>query len=195
MYKNYFKRLLSILISIFGLLVLFPIIIIIYIIIRIDSKGSPIFKQRRLGKNQKEFTVYKFRTMVQNAYQIGGPNSYDGDPRITKVGAFLRKTSLDETPQLINILKGEMSIIGPRPILQEEFEPYLSNDYYSRRYDVLPGLFCTVDVDFRATATRDIQFQMDANYVEEMSMKLDCMIFFKTFISVIKRKNVYNNAS
>jgi len=181
----------DIIISACGLLVLLPIMVVIEIIIRIDSKGNGVFKQKRLGKNQKEFIVYKFRTMVQNAYHIGGATSFDGDPRITKVGAFLRKTSFDEIPQLLNIIKGDMSIIGPRPILEEEFEPYRGNDFYEKRYDVLPGLFCTVDIDYRAVASRETQFEMDAKYVEEMSFKLDIMIFFKTLIAVLKRKNVY----
>ncbi len=191
MYKKYIKRLLSIIISLCGLVLLFPWMIIIAIIIRADSKGIAIFKQIRLGKNQKEFTVYKFRTMVENAYQIGGANSYDGDPRITKVGSLLRKTSLDEIPQLINILKGEMCIIGPRPILQEEFVPYKSNTIYVKRYDVRPGLFCTVDMDYRAIASRELQFEMDAQYVENMSLKLDSIVFFKTFSAVLRQKNVY----
>jgi lipopolysaccharide/colanic/teichoic acid biosynthesis glycosyltransferase len=193
MYKKYFKRLLSILVSLCGLIILFPLMILIAIIIKLDSSGKALYKQRRLGKNQEIFTVYKFRTMVVDAYQIGGANSYDGDPRITRVGAILRKTSLDELPQLINILKGEMSIIGPRPILQEEFEPYKTNKIFTKRYLLRPGLFCTVDVDYRAIASREMQFQMDADYFDNMSFKLDVVIFLKTFISVIKRKNVYKS--
>jgi len=129
--------------------------------------------------------------MVENAYQIGGIDSYDGDSRITKVGAFLRKTSMDELPQLINILKGDMSIIGPRPILKEEFEPYKSNEYYLSRYNIRPGLFCTIDVDYRATASRELQFTMDADYVDNVSFKLDAIVFLKTFMTVAKRENVY----
>lgn len=191
MYKKFIKRLLSFILSFFGLVMLFPFMIIIAVIIRLDSKGKAIFKHKRLGRNLKEFTIYKFRTMVEDAYKIGGASSYEGDPRITKVGAFLRKTSLDEIPQLINILKGEMSIIGPRPILKEEFEPYKSNEYYAKRYDVRPGMFCTIDIDYRAVATRELQFEMDAEYVDKMSIRLDVVVFFKTFITVIKRKNVY----
>jgi lipopolysaccharide/colanic/teichoic acid biosynthesis glycosyltransferase len=191
MYKKFIKRFLSIVISLMGLIILFPLIIIIAVIIKLDSSGNVIFRQRRLGRNQKEFTVYKFRTMIENAYQIGGSNSYESDPRITRVGSILRKTSLDEIPQLINILKGEMSIIGPRPILKKEFEPYKTNEMYAERYQVLPGLFCTVDIDYRATASRDLQFEMDYQYVNTMSIWLDIKIFFYTFITVIKRKNVY----
>ena len=191
MYKKYIKRLMSIIISLFGLVVLFPLVVTILVIIKVDSKGKAIFCQKRLGKNQVEFTVYKFRTMVINAYEIGGASSYNGDPRITRVGSFLRKTSLDEIPQLINILKGEMCIIGPRPILREEFEPYESNVLYAKRYDVRPGLFCTVDMDYRANATRELQFEMDAHYVNNISFKLDIIVFFKTFFTVLSQKNVY----
>ncbi len=191
MYKKYIKRILDVIISFSGLVVLLPFMILIALAIKIDSKGEVIFKQKRLGANKKEFIVYKFRTMITDAYQIGGANSYDGDPRITKVGTFLRKTSLDETPQLLNILKGEMSIIGPRPILKEEFEPYKSNSIYEKRYNVRPGLFCTVDVDYRANAPRELQLEMDAEYIENLSFMLDIRVFLKTFITVIKLKNVY----
>lgn len=192
MYKKLFKRLMSFILSFIGLTVLLPFMIIISLIVRLDSKGKAIFKQKRLGKNQREFTIYKFRTMIEDAYQIGGANSYEGDPRITKVGAFLRKTSLDEIPQIINVIKGEMSLIGPRPILKEEFEPYKSNKNYAKRYDVRPGMFCTVDVDYRAVATRELQFEMDVEYVEKMSIKLDMVVFFKILITVMKRKNIYS---
>lgn len=191
MYKICIKRLLSIIISICGILVLLPLMILIMIVIKVDSEGKAIFKQQRLGIHQKEFTVYKFRTMVENAYQIGGATSYDGDPRITNVGALLRKTSLDEIPQLINIFKGEMCIVGPRPILKEEFNNYKANILYAKRYDVRPGLFCTVDVDYRATATREVQLEMDAKYVDDISLKLDIAVFFKTFINVLNQKNIY----
>jgi lipopolysaccharide/colanic/teichoic acid biosynthesis glycosyltransferase len=191
MYKGFVKRLLSIIISLSGLILLLPLIIVIAFIIKVDSKGNVIFKQKRLGRNYKEFTVYKFRTMVENAYQIGGIALHEGDPRITKVGTFLRKTSLDEVPQFINILKGDMCIIGPRPILKEEFEPYKSNKLYAKRFSIRPGLFCTVDVAYRASASRELQFEMDEQYVNNMSFKLDIDVFFKTFVTVIKRKNVY----
>jgi lipopolysaccharide/colanic/teichoic acid biosynthesis glycosyltransferase len=193
MYKKYIKRILSVIISLSGLILLFPLMVFITLLIKIDSKGDAIFKQKRLGRNNNEFTIYKFRTMVEDAYQIGGANSYTGDPRITKFGTFLRKSSLDEIPQLLNILKGDMCIIGPRPILKEEFEPYKSEITYAMRFNVRPGLFCTVDVEYRATASRELQFNMDAQYVEELSLRLDLIVFFKTFITVIKRKNVYRD--
>ena len=111
-------------------------------VINRDSKGGALFKQERLGKNKKIFTIYKFRTMIPNAYVLGGTNTYKNDSRITKAGAFLRKTSLDELPQLFNILKGEMSIVGPRPILEEEEAEVSRPELYQERFQIRPGLFC-----------------------------------------------------
>ena len=192
-YRRKLKRLIGYMISFISLLVLWPLMIIIAILIKCESNGSILFKQERLGKNHRVFTVYKFRTMVSNAYQMGGAKSYDGDPRITKVGSFLRKTSLDELPQLVNILKGDMCIIGPRPILEEEFAPYYDVDLYDKRFKAKPGLFCTVDVNYRAIASRDFQFEMDSEYVDNISFLLDVCIFLKIIMTVIKRENVYKN--
>ena len=191
MYRHYFKTVIDVFLSICGIIVLAIPMVIIAIAIKAESKGPALFKQRRLGKGQKEFTVYKFRTMCDHAFEKGGVASSESDNRITKVGKFLRKTSLDEFPQMFNILKGEMAIIGPRPILPFEFEPYKDNAEYARRYDAKPGMFCTVDLDLRATATREQQFEMDAEYVEKMSFGLDCKVFFCIIKTVITGKNVY----
>lgn len=164
---------------------------IIAIAIKLDSKGPVLFRQMRLGKGQKEFTIFKFRTMCDHAYEMGGIATSASDSRITKVGAFLRRTSLDELPQIFNILNGTMAIIGPRPILKWEFDEYKGNPIYDKRYDVLPGMFCTVDVDYRATADRETQFKMDAQYVENMDFNLDVTTFFQIVESVIRGKNVY----
>ncbi len=129
--------------------------------------------------------------MVDRAYEIGGIATRSDDPRITKVGTFLRRTSLDELPQMINILKGNMAIIGPRPILPWEFDEYRDNPIYRKRHDVLPGLFCSVDVDLRAAADRDTQFQMDAEYADNVSLKTDVKLFFSVFKTVLTGKNVY----
>ena len=165
--------------------------IVIGIAIRCDSKGPVLFRQQRLGKNQHLFTIYKFRTMCDHAFEKGGVASSASDRRITKVGKFLRKTSLDEIPQMINILKGEMAIIGPRPILPFEFEEYKDNARYAHRYDAKPGMFCTVDIELRATATREQQFEMDADYVDKMSFGLDFKVFFGIIKTVVIGKNVY----
>ena len=155
MYGSFFKRLISIILTLCGLTVCAIPMIVIAVVIKCDSKGPALFKQKRLGKNQKPFTVYKFRTMCQNAFEKGGVVTSEKDTRITKVGAFLRRTSLDELPQIFNILNGTMAIIGPRPILGFEFEPYKNNARFCKRYDVLPGMFCTVDLNLRATADRE----------------------------------------
>lgn len=167
--------------------------LIIAILIKMDSKGPALFKQVRLGKGMKPFTCYKFRTMCQGAFEKGGIASSESDSRITKIGAILRRTSLDELPQMFNILNGTMAIIGPRPILDFEFEEYKSNARYCRRYDALPGMFCTVDLDLRATADRDTQFTMDADYVDQMSLVLDVKTFFGIISTVVLGKNVYKD--
>lgn len=193
MYKKYGKRCIDLVLSGIGLIVLAIPMLVIAIAIKLDSKGPAVFKQQRLGKNERVFTIYKFRTMIVNAYEIGGIATSSNDSRITKIGAILRRTSLDEIPQLINILKGEMSVIGPRPILPIEFEEYQENEYYAKRHDVRPGLFCTVDIDYRASADRDLQFAMDAEYVENITFLEDVRTFIKIIRTVVLGKNVYKN--
>lgn len=191
MYREFVKRPLDTLLAFCGVLVLgFPMIVIATLI-KLDSKGPALFKQERLGKNMKPFTVYKFRTMCNHAYEIGGLVTSSNDSRITKIGEKLRRTSLDELPQFFNIIKGDMAIIGPRPILDWEFEEYKNNPIYRKRYDVLPGMFCTVDLDFRAEADRDLQFSMDADYVDKMTFLNDYKVFFGIIKTVISGKNVY----
>lgn len=193
MYRHFFKRVLSVLIALCGLIVCAIPMVIIAILIKCDSKGPALFKQERLGKEMKTFTCYKFRTMCQGAFEKGGIASSESDSRITKVGAVLRRTSLDELPQMLNILNGTMAIIGPRPILDFEFEPYKGNRRYVHRYDALPGMFCTVDLDLRATADRETQFEMDAQYVDDMSFILDVRTFFAIISTVVLGKNVYKD--
>ena len=192
MYKLFFKRLIDIVLSICGLIVFGIPMVIIAICIKSDSKGPVFFKQVRLGKEQKPFTVYKFRTMCDHAYEMGGIATSASDSRITKVGGFLRRTSLDELPQMFNILNGTMAIIGPRPILDWEWVEYSSNERFAKRYDVLPGMFCTVDVWNRA-AEREDQFEMDAKYVEEMSFALDVKTFFGVIAPVLTGAHVYRD--
>ena len=164
--------------------------IILSILIKCDSKGPALFKQKRIGRNKKEFVIYKFRTMCDRAYEKGGIALSEEDSRITKVGKFLRKTSLDELPQLINIFLGQMSVIGPRPVLDWEYQEYAKEEY-EPRFKVRPGMFCTVDVEYRALAPRDLQFQMDAYYAKKMSFGLDVKTFFKIIKTVVTGKNVY----
>ena len=190
MYRHFFKRLTDCLLSLAGLVVCCIPMLFIAIMIK-TTKGPVIFKQERLGKNEKHFTVYKFRTMVDKAYEKGGLATRSNDPRITKVGAFLRRTSLDELPQMINILKGDMAIIGPRPILPWEFDGYRENPVYRKRHDVLPGLFCSVDIELRASADRDTQFKMDAEYADNVTFSNDFKLFFGVLKTVVTGKNFY----
>lgn len=191
MYKYFFKRLIDIIISFIGIIILLLPMLIIAIIIKIDSKGPSLFKQKRLGKKKKIFTVLKFRTMCNHAYEKGGIATSESDVRITKVGKILRRTSLDEIPQLFNIFIGQMSIIGPRPILDWEYEEF-KNDEFEPRFDIKPGLFCTIDVTAR-NADRDVQFKADAEYSKHCSLWLDIKTFFKVIKTVLTGKGVYRD--
>ena len=137
------------------------------------------------------FKIFKFSNIVDHAYEMGGIATSASDPRITKVGAFLRRTSLDELPQMLNILRGEMAIIGPRPILDWEFEPYKDKENFIRRYEITPGLFCIEDIKYRASCSREMQFQMDVEYVDSISFKQDIKTFFGVLGTVVSGKNVY----
>ncbi|BCJ94676.1 UDP-phosphate galactose phosphotransferase [Anaerocolumna cellulosilytica] len=188
-YQNGLKQTAEQMAAVILLLLLWPLLLLVALAIRLDSKGNVLFCQQRLGKGKKEFTIYKFRTMKIN--HSGDKLRSEQDIRITRIGTILRKTSLDELPQLINILIGDMGIIGPRPVLQDEFKPFKGHPVYEKRFNTLPGLFCTVDMSYRATATREQQFQMDAEYVENITFLSDMKIFGKVFINVLKRKNIY----
>ena len=193
MYRHFFKRLIDTCLALCGLVVCCVPMVIIAIAIKLDSKGPVLFKQVRLGKGMKPIMVFKFRTMCDHAYEMGGIATSASDSRITKVGAFLRRTSLDELPQMFNILNGTMAIIGPRPILDWEFEEYKDKSpRYIKRYDVRQGMFCTVDVVDRA-ALRDMQFEMDADYAENVSFALDFKTFFGIFAPVLTGKGVYKD--
>ena len=192
MYRHFFKRLIDTCLALCGLGVCCVPMVIIAIAIKLDSKGPVLFKQVRLGKGMKPITVFKFRTMCDHAYEMGGIATSASDLRITKVGAFLRRTSLDELPQMFNILNGTMAIIGPRPILDWEFQEYKDNQRFCKRYDALPGMFCTVDLWNRA-ALREDQFEMDAEYVDKMSLALDLKTFFGVIAPVLKGSHVYRD--
>lgn len=189
------KRLQDILLSLIALLVLWPVMLIIALIIFIDDPhGSPIFTQTRCGRDGKEFKFYKFRSMCVNAEdkledllednEMEGPAfKIKDDPRITRVGKFIRKTSIDELPQLWNILKGDMSIVGPRPCLPRELEQY--DDYQKQRLYVSPGLTCYWQIQpDRNSLTFDEWMALDIKYVQERSFLVDWKIIFKTFGAV-----------
>lgn len=187
---NIFKRLLDILGPIIGLILLSPILIIVGILIKLESKGPIIFSQKRVGLNKKEFKMYKFRSMVCNAEELkdklkdknemSGPMfKIKDDPRITKIGKFIRKTSIDELPQLINVLKGDMSLVGPRPSLPnevKEFEPWML-----KRFEVKPGLTCYWQVMGRNAIDFENWMKLDIKYVNERSFWLDIKLILKTF--------------
>ncbi|MDB2111556.1 sugar transferase [Clostridium paraputrificum] len=187
---KFFKRVIDIVCSLSGLLLLSPVLIIVSILIKLESDGPIIFSQDRIGYKGKEFKMYKFRSMVVNAEELkkklaernemSGPMfKMKNDPRVTKVGKFIRKTSIDELPQLINILKGEMSLVGPRPSLPKEvkeFEPWMIE-----RLEVKPGLTCYWQVSGRNDIDFEDWMKLDIKYVRERSFWLDMKLIFKTF--------------
>ena len=195
---KYIKRVVDFTLSLIGLIVLSPIFLVIAIFIKKESDGPVFFKHKRIGKNGKEIYIYKFRSMVTNAEELikkFTPEQMkefkenfklENDPRITKIGKFLRKTSLDELPQLINILKGELSIIGPRPVIKEELEKYGNNK--EKFLSVMPGLTGYWAANGRSDTTYEQRMMMELYYVDNMSFKLDVKIFFKTAISVLKKE-------
>lgn len=197
-YSKFLKRIIDVTISTIGLIVLSPVLLIIAIFIKTGSKGKVLFKHKRIGKNGKEIYIYKFRTMVENAEDLikqFTPEQMkefkenfklENDPRITKIGKFLRKTSLDELPQLLNIIKGDLSIIGPRPVIAEELEKYGMNK--ERFLSVTPGLTGYWAANGRSSTTYEQRMEMELYYVENISFKLDIKIFFKTILSVIKKE-------
>ena len=195
------KRAFDIVVSFCALVVLSPVFLIICLIIYLDDPhGSPLFSQMRIGKNGKAFRFYKFRRMVvnaedllaglQNQNEMSGPAfKMKNDPRITKVGKFIRKTSLDELPQLWNILKGDMSFVGPRPPLPNEVEQYTEEQ--KRRLSVTPGLTCYWQVQpSRNDLDFDEWFELDMKYIRERSMKIDIKIIFQTILVVLHMEGV-----
>lgn len=190
MYKHFFKRCLDLILSIIGLILLSPLFIIICIWIKCDSKGPVFFKQKRVGKNKKLFGIYKFRTMYTDTpSEMPTHLLNDPDRFITKAGHFLRKTSLDELPQIINIIKGEMSIIGPRPALWNQEDLIKERDRYGAN-NLRPGLTGWAQVNGRDELEIDVKAKLDGEYVEKMSFLFDVKCFFKTITSVLKHDGV-----
>lgn len=190
------KRLIDIIGSLIGIILLSPLYIIIAILIKFDSPGKVVFGHTRKGKGGRDIKVYKFRTMYSNASEIfenftpEQKEEYyknfklDNDPRVTKLGGFLRKTSLDEIPQLFNILKGDMTIIGPRPIVEKEISKY--GDKAEKLFSVVPGLAGYWQANGRSDTTYEERVEMDMYYIDNMSFWLDTKILFQTAISVLK---------
>ena len=202
--KRYFyltiKRLFDIIVSGISLILLSPLFLIIGIMIKMDSKGKVIFKQKRIGKHGEPIYIYKFRTMTPNAEEVlekmlkENPDIYEeyttnkklkNDPRVTKFGNILRKTSLDELPQLLNILNGDMSIVGPRPVIDSEIEKY--GDLKEYFLSVIPGLTGWWACNGRSCTSYDERKRLELYYIQHRGIMLDLKIIFKTFTSVLKR--------
>lgn len=192
MYRNFLKRVLDIFLAVIILVVSSPILLLIAIAVKLDSKGPAIFSQRRLGKNGKEFNMYKFRTMVQDA-EKGGVYSDNKDPRVTRVGKILRKTSLDELPQCINIIRGDMSFVGFRPPLTYHpwpFEQYTQQQ--KRMFAVRPGITGWAQVNGRRTVEWHKRIELNVWYAEHISFWLDCKIVLMTVLKVLRNSDNEN---
>ena len=190
MYKDGLKRGIDFLLSLVGIIVLSPILLILCIAIKIDSKGPVIFKQKRVGKNKTHFYIYKFRTMKVDTPQetpthlLSNPDFF-----ITRVGKFLRKTSLDELPQLFNILKGDMAVIGPRPALWNQYDLIEERDKYHAN-DIRPGLTGLAQISGRDELEIDYKARLDGQYTANITPWMDLKCFFGTIISVFKSEGV-----
>ena len=192
------KRVIDVILASVALILLSPLFAIIAIAIKIDSKGPVFFAHKRIGKNGKIIKLYKFRSMVINAEELiksftpeqmrEYKENYKltNDPRITKVGKFLRKTSLDELPQLINIINGDLSIIGPRPVVADELEKYGVNK--DKFLSVTPGLTGYWAVNGGSNTTYEQRMEMELYYIDNLSLKMDIKVFFKTILSVLKKE-------
>lgn len=190
MYKNKIKRIIDFILALGGLIILSPVFIILCIWIKLDSKGPILFKQKRVGINKTYFNIYKFRTMYIDTpkdmptHMLSNPDQY-----ITKSGKFLRKTSLDELPQILNILKGEMAVIGPRPALWNQDDLIAERDKYHAN-DVRPGLTGWAQINGRDELEIPVKAILDGEYVERISFLFDMKCFFGTILSVLKHDGV-----
>ena len=195
MYKNFFKRIFDLFISLSVFIIILPIFVLIILIVKIDSKGPAFFIQKRIGKNKRTFDILKFRSMRIDApkdsptHLLKDANSY-----ITKVGAFLRKTSLDELPQLINIIKGDMSIVGPRPALWNQYDLIKERDKYNAN-DVRPGLTGFAQIMGRDELSIEEKSKYDGEYVKNITFINDIKIIFNTFLKVISSDGIKEGES
>lgn len=193
MYRNFFKRIFDLVLAIIALPFWLILLAVIGPIIYFQDKGSIFYNAPRLGKDGKIFKMYKFRSMKMNAPDIrnedGSTFNAEDDPRLTKIGKFIRKTSIDETPQLLNIIKGDMSIIGPRPDLPEHMELYEGNE--ARKLEIRPGVTGFNQAYFRNTVPWKERIKNDIYYIDHLTMLMDIKVFFKTVILVLKREDVF----
>lgn len=177
------KRIFDVVLSVVLLLLLMPLVLIVAIAIKLDSAGSVLYRQERAGRYGKPFMMYKFRSMVSNADQMGAYYTAPGDARVTKVGKYLRKTSVDEIPQLINVLKGDMSLVGPRPDVMAQQDCY-TNEEWAHRHAVRPGITGLAQATVRSEATMDQRKALDLEYVDRSTLLLDLQIILKTIVQV-----------
>jgi len=195
MYQNIFKRVIDGILSLAGIIILSPVFILLCIAIKIDSKGPIIFKQKRIGKNKTHFNIYKFRTMkVDTPKEMPTHLLENPDFFITKVGKFLRKTSLDELPQLFNILKGDMSVIGPRPALWNQYDLIEERDKYGAN-DIRPGLTGLAQISGRDELEIPTKAKLDGDYTKKINFFMDAKCFFKTIFSVLRSDGVVEDNS
>ena len=192
------KKSMDLSLSFIGLILLIPVFLILAILVKLDSKGPVFYAHTRKGKNRSDIKIYKFRTMYSNSDEIFESFSdeqkeeyyknfkLDNDPRVTKVGDFLRRTSLDEIPQLINVLKGDLSLVGPRPIVEKEICKY--GQYADKLFSVIPGITGYWQSHGRSDTSYEERIEMDMYYIDNKSILLDIKIMFKTVISVIKKE-------
>lgn len=190
MYQNYLKRGLDFLLSLLGIIILSPVFLVLCIAIKLDSKGPIIFMQKRVGKNKEHFNIYKFRTMkIDTPKEMPTHLLENPDFFITKVGKFLRKTSLDELPQLFNIIKGDMAVIGPRPALWNQYDLIEERDKYGAN-DIRPGLTGLAQIRGRDELEIPVKARLDGKYTEKISFLMDTKCFLGTIISVVKSDGV-----
>ena len=192
------KKIMDLVLSFIGLILLIPVFLILAILVKLDSKGPVFYAHTRKGKNRSDIKIYKFRTMYSNSDEIFESFSdeqkeeyyknfkLDNDPRVTKIGDFLRRTSLDEIPQLINVLKGDLSLVGPRPIVEKEICKY--GQYADKLFSVIPGITGYWQSHGRSDTSYEERIEMDMYYIDNRSILLDIKIMFKTVISVIKKE-------
>jgi len=190
MYRKYIKRIIDFILSLITVVILSPFLLLIAILIKLDSKGPILFKQKRIGMHKTHFYMLKFRTMrIDSPKDVPTHLLENPDQWITRVGKFLRKTSLDELPQLFNIIKGEMSIIGPRPALWNQYDLIAERDKYGAN-DVRPGLTGWAQVNGRDELPIEVKARYDGEYVQKMSFMFDLKCLLKTVVSVIKGEGV-----
>jgi len=190
-YRRFFKRPMDFILSLIAIIILSPVMLIVALLVRVKLGSPVLFKQKRPGLNERIFTIYKFRTMTDERDENG--NMMPDEVRLTKFGKFLRSTSLDELPELFNILKGEMSIVGPRPLLVQYLPLY--NEHQKRRHEVKPGLSGLAQVSGRNTLSWDDKFNLDVEYVDNLNFIGDWKIIILTFIKVFIKEGINSESA